>query len=149
MCSLYMLYCHRLWTSKLCITINPIKRSLVFSFCLNKHKNKSILFTSSTINASSLTRVYNFTSTISFFLPTIHYVVVILSQYFLWQFCFLLYNPFKYMPNLSHTNLKVLYFTWVCLLNSFSIHDPNNKWSTNPYICCWLHMLLFVCPILS
>lgn len=46
-----------------------------------------------------------------FFLPAIHYVVVILSQYFLWQFCFLLYNPFKYMPNLSHANLKVLYFT--------------------------------------
>lgn len=41
---------------------------------------------------------------------------------------------FKYMPNLSHKTLKILYFSWVYFLNSLSIHNPNTKYSTNPNI---------------
>ena len=56
---------------------------------------------------------------------------------------------FKYRPNLLHKYLKVLYFTWFHILNSLSIHDPNNKRSTNPDICSWLYMFLSLCPVLS
>ena len=56
---------------------------------------------------------------------------------------------FKYMPNLSHKNLKVLYVTRIRFLNSLSVHYPNNKCFINPDIRSWFYMILSLCPILS
>jgi hypothetical protein len=34
---------------------------------------------------------------------------------------------FEYELDLSQKNLNVMYFTRVCFLNSFFVHEPNNK----------------------
>lgn len=51
------------------------------------------------------------------------------------------YLYLKYGLNISYKILNVLYFTRIHLLNYFSIHDPNNKWSTKN--CA--HVLNFIC----
>ena len=43
--------------------------------------------------------------------------------------------------NISHKNMNAMFCTRAHFQNSLSLYEPNNKWSRNPYMRSWLHML--------